>query len=327
MSISVIISNFNGARYLPKLLESLKAQRNVELQIIVVNRKSTDGSERILAQHSDVLTIEEPPESGLVAGYGAGTVHARYDLFFFCNEDMWFEENCLELLQRQFDAGQRIAAVMPVQLSYDGSRVVQSGSWFTRTRWYRDNPHPFRASVFRDVREPEQISGINAGACMVSRLAYEEVGGWDTSFFLDYEDMDLSLRLWQHGWACRIEPRAIVYHDVGASNAKSIHSGRTTVGAKRYVAALSNQVAIAIKSFTGFGPLAAPAILADRVLRDALMRRWDNVGLDFAAIRLTLERMPAILRYRRAYRGVNRKRPGQQFFSDPRFDLRSPRLG
>jgi N-acetylglucosaminyl-diphospho-decaprenol L-rhamnosyltransferase len=321
MAISVIVSNFNGARYLPRLLETLKAQRDVELEIIIVDRNSTDASAEILAGHPDVRVIQEPPESGLVAGYAVGVPYAKHDLFFFCNEDMAFEPDCLALVTAQFAADDRVGAVMPIQKSYDGSRIVQAGTWFAPTRWYRDNPNPFRASVFRDVAEPEPISGINAGACMITRAAYEDVGGWDTSFFLDYEDMDLSLRLWQRDWRCRIEPRAVVYHAVGASNAQSLNGGRTNVGAKRYVAALSNQVIIAMKSFTGAAQLAVPVLLVDRLARDVLTRRWREAALDIDAMGLTLKRLPDVMRYRREHRRWNDGRPGQAFFGDPRFDV------
>jgi len=319
--ISVIASNFNGARYLPRLIETLKAQRDVELQLIIVDRNSTDNSAEILAQHPDVLVVKEPPESGLVAGYAVGVPYAKHDLLFFCNEDMAFEPDCMALVAAQFATEPRVGGVMPVQRSYDGSRMVQAGTWFARTRWYRDNPNPFRASVFRDVQEPELISGINAGACMLTREAYEDVGGWDPTFFLDYEDMDLSVRLWQRNWICRIEPRAIVYHAVGATNANDLNGGRTKVGAKRYVAALSNQVVIAMKSFTGPAQLAVPALLADRFARDLLKGRWREAALDIDAVALTLRRLPDVLRYRRKHRSWNESKPGQGFFDDPRFDV------
>jgi GT2 family glycosyltransferase len=239
---------------------------------------------------------------------------------FFSNEDMWFEPDCLKLVQEQFSAEPRVGAVMPIQKSYDGTRLVQAGSWFTPARWYRANPHPFRASVFRDVTEPEPISGINAGACMITREAYDDVGGWDPSFFLDYEDTDISVRLWQHDWRCRIEPRAIVYHAVGASN-MHVLDGEKVVWAKRYVGALSNQVVIAMKSFTGLAPLAAPALLVDRTVRDMLKGRWKQARLDVAAFGLTARRLPEVLRYRRDNRYWNQRRPGQGFFSDPDFDI------
>jgi GT2 family glycosyltransferase len=301
----------------------LKAQRDVTLEVIIVDRNSSDESAKILAEHPDVRVVREPPESGLVAGYSVGVPYAKHEYFFFCNEDMWFSADCLRLILAQFDAEPRVAGVMPLQKTYDGSGLVNWGTWFEDARWYRDNPHPFRASVFRDVSEPETISGINAGACMISRTAYDAVGGWDTSFFLDYEDMDLSLRLWQQGWVCRIEPRAVAFHDVGASNGKPIEQGKIMVGEKRYVAALSNQVVIAMKSFTGVGPLAAPALLCDRFARNLLRRRWHQAKLDLRAVWLTLTRVPSVARHRQANRAWNQSRPGQGFFSDPRFDVKS----
>src|SRR5947209_1491217 len=100
MAVSVIVSNFNGARWLPRLLETLKAQEGVTLEIIIVDRNSSDDSEKILAQHPDIRVVKEPPESGLVAGYSAGVPLARYEVFFFCNEDMWFDRYCLASLEK-----------------------------------------------------------------------------------------------------------------------------------------------------------------------------------------------------------------------------------
>ena len=62
--ISVILSNFNGLRFLPKLLESLRAQRGVEVELILVDRASTDGSREFLATQADVSVVNEPPQSG-----------------------------------------------------------------------------------------------------------------------------------------------------------------------------------------------------------------------------------------------------------------------
>jgi GT2 family glycosyltransferase len=86
--ISVIVSNFNGLRFLPRLLESLRAQRGVESEIIIVDRLSTDGSGEYLASQPDVRVLSERPETGLVSGYATGATVARGELLFFCNEDM-----------------------------------------------------------------------------------------------------------------------------------------------------------------------------------------------------------------------------------------------
>ena len=57
--VSAIVSNFNGAKYLPKLLETLLAQRGVAVEVVVVDRNSTDASASILAEHPDVKVVSE----------------------------------------------------------------------------------------------------------------------------------------------------------------------------------------------------------------------------------------------------------------------------
>src|SRR5437762_12512077 len=109
MAVSVIISNFNGACWLPRLFESLHAQQSVDLEVVVVDRYSTDESEHILAAHPETKIVKEPPESGLVAGYHAGAGVAQYDHLFFCNEDMWFARDCLLRLEREIDLARKVA--------------------------------------------------------------------------------------------------------------------------------------------------------------------------------------------------------------------------
>ncbi len=326
MAISVIVSNLNGARFLPKLLDSLREQRGVTLQIIIVDRHSKDESANILAQHPEVQVVSEPPESGLVAGYSVGARHARHEHLFFSNEDMWFSPDCLRLLEAQFLASgvQRVGAVMPFQLSYDGTRMVNGGTWFTGVAWAPATPYPFRMGLSRHVFDPETVAGINAGACMISRTAYDDVGGWDPTFFLDYEDLDINIRLWQRGWISRLEPRALVYHAVGASNQQTINKGRSLVGKKRYVGGTSNQLVVALKYFRGWALLLAPAVLGHQIARNVAHANLENLRLDLAAGLLTLRRLPAVWRYRQEHLDWNHSHPGQQYFKDSRFDIAAP---
>ena len=154
-----------------------------------------------------------------------------------------------------------------------------------------------------------------AGAVMLHRNVYTEIGSWDTTFFLDYEDGDISMRLWQHGWECRIEPNALVYHAVGASNHKTINKVHSSVGRKRYVWAISNKLAVILKTFTEFRMVLYPLLLwGHHVLGDLIKCRFENLALDVAAGWLTLRRAPSFYRYRITHRDSNRSRPGQDFF-------------
>lgn len=328
MAVSVVVSNFNGEKYLPRLLETLRTQEAVTLEIIVVDRNSTDSSKAILSQHPDVKIVTEPPESGLVAGYAIGVPQAQYEHFFFCNEDMWFAKNCLALLENEMNKYVTTGAVMPIQLTYDGRGVVNGGHWFRRCLWHGPNCYPFRISEQRALSAPDFVSGINAGACLLRRTIYEKVGGWDTSFFLDYEDTDLSVRLWQQGFDCRIVPAALVYHAVGASNAKPLNRGRFIVNDKRYIWALSNEMVVGIKTFTGLPLFIAPVLVwLHRILRDMTKLRFRHAMLDLRSFAVTLKRLKEVFRYRSKNRDWLQKRPGQRWYDDPRFVANTKKNG
>jgi GT2 family glycosyltransferase len=328
MAVSVIISNLNGARFLPRLLETLEAQRGVELEIIVVDRQSTDASAEILAQHPQVIVVSEPPLTGLVSGYHRGTLAATKEHFFFINEDMWFDLDCLARLERQIDLSRRIGAADPWQWTYDEANWIHGVTRFVPVRWAINGVHPFRASDFNvDLPAGSIVPFACAGACLIHRQVYEEVGGWDTSMFLDYEDIDFFLRAWQRGWRCVAVPDAKVYHAVGMSNPGASLNAPQKAGAgqRRYIANCYGKTLIAWKLFSAPNALwIGSAIWLVMFANNTLKLRWRIASWDLAALRKCLSRLPEILAFRRANREFTRRHPGEQFFLQPEF-ARSPK--
>ncbi|HYE33208.1 MAG TPA: glycosyltransferase family 2 protein [Methylomirabilota bacterium] len=320
MAISVIVSNFNGAKYLLRLLETLKAQEGVTMEIIIVDRHSKDASAEILRQHPDVKVVQEPPETGLVSGYAAGVPHARYENLFFCNEDMWFEPDCLRLLEAQLDLSKRIAAVDPWQWTYDGTTWIHGLTQFRPVRWNIGGPFSNALLDFTARGEPGQLTPFGcAGAVLINANVYREIGGWDRGFFLDQEDIDLFIRFWQAGWKCVIEPRAKVYHAVGASNTQAIKRGALQVSKRRYLSARSSSLIIALKYFSIRRVLLAILSALLLTIAHALKLRWKQTCWDVLSLVEFLRRSPAALNYRLSHRALRQNRPAENFTIDPAF--------
>jgi N-acetylglucosaminyl-diphospho-decaprenol L-rhamnosyltransferase len=325
-AVSVIVSNLNGARYLPRLLDSLAAQSGVETEIIVVDRHSTDASIEILDDHPHVRVVKEPPESGLVAGYAVGARHASKPLLFFCNEDLYLDESCLRELASRIDLKQRIAACDPWQWTYDGEHWIRGGTLFRPSPWHIYSPFPFRMHEFTvPVPDCATVAFGCAGAVMVHADIYNELGGWDTSFFLDYEDVDFFLRAWQHDWKCVTVPAAHVYHAVGASNEKVIGSRRQPVSRRRYISHRSNVIVIAFKYFSPAVSSLGVLNWMASVLVNVLLLRWRTIWLDFLVIGDVTRRLPAVAGFRRRNRSWNRAKPGERYFLDRRLSLAGAR--
>ena len=320
MRISVIVSNFNGARYLPRLLDSLGAQRGVDLELIVVDRDSRDGSGAILAGRAGVAVLQEPPETGLAAGYARGAARASGELLFFCNEDMWFDPDCLRLLQEAIDLTRGIVAADPWQWRYDGSAWIHGGVRFREAAWDLDSPYPFRRFDFvAPLEAGAAIPLACAGAFLIHRGMFEAAGGWDTRFFLNDEDTDLFLRVWQREWRCVTVPAARVFHDVGASNAQHLSALRLTVGKRRYISTFASKAILGVKYF-GFPACLLPvAGYAVRLGSNLVKCRPVRVGWDLRVLAEILRRLPSALGFRRRNAAWNRRKPGEGFFRDPGF--------
>ncbi len=62
-----------------------------------------------------------------------------------------------------------------------------------------------------------ELLGVCAGAALFRAEALRDVGLFRDDFFLNFEDVDLSLRLVIAGWRCRFAPGAQVHHGLGQS--------------------------------------------------------------------------------------------------------------
>ena len=322
MSVSVIISNFNGARFLPKLMDSLVSQLAVTLEVIVVDRQSSDDSLEILKNYPKVVIVQEPPESGLVSGYTAGAKVAKYQHLFFCNEDMWFDQNCIGKLEGKIDLERRIAAADPWQWSYDGEHWLHGGVRFQRKTWDINSPYPpykitFTSRLVSGTRVPLPC----AGAFMIHRDVFDELGGWDTSFFLDDEDVDLFIRAWQKGWFCVTVPEAKVYHAVGASNQQNLETVGQTVSTRRYVSHNTSIIIIPIKYFSASTNLFGVANWLVRFINNILKLRFKMALRDILVVCQVFQRLPGALEFRFKNSEWNYRKPGQEFFSQPEFQV------
>jgi N-acetylglucosaminyl-diphospho-decaprenol L-rhamnosyltransferase len=313
--VSAIVCNLNGMRFLPRLLASLDAQQGVDVQVVVVDRESTDGSRSFLAARPTVTVVTEPAASGLVAGYHAAVPAADSDLLFFCNEDLWLDPSCLARLARHISLADRVGAADPWQWSYDGTRLIRAGVRFVAVRHDPVNCYPRRALDFLvPLAAGDTVPFGSGGAVLVHRAMYADVGGWDPSFFMDFDDGEFFLRAWRRGWRCVTEPAARVYHAVGMSTEQA---GRppAEVLFRRRVGGESNRAVICLKHFDGFPRLWGAVDLFLPLAGSMIRGRWAQSRIYLAALWRTLGRLPAVGHYRSEARRRSPLPPGLDYFT------------
>jgi glycosyltransferase involved in cell wall biosynthesis/CelD/BcsL family acetyltransferase involved in cellulose biosynthesis len=75
--VSVVIPAFNAGRYLAEAIDSVLAQVDADLELIVVDDGSTDDTPAVLARYGDRLRVIRQPNRGLAAARNAGAAGAR----------------------------------------------------------------------------------------------------------------------------------------------------------------------------------------------------------------------------------------------------------
>ena len=105
--LSVIIPVYNVKHYLEKCVESIVDQTYHNLQIILVDDGSTDGSQTIcdeLAQKDSRIVVIHKENGGLSTARNVGMDRAKGDYIAFVDSDDWLERNMYEVLINQLEA-------------------------------------------------------------------------------------------------------------------------------------------------------------------------------------------------------------------------------
>ncbi|MDX6676917.1 MAG: hypothetical protein QOE31_969 [Solirubrobacteraceae bacterium] len=85
--VSIVITNHNYAAYLERCLASALGQRDADVEVLVVDDGSTDGSREILARHADRVVALLQDRQGQKAAFNAGFAAAGGDVVMFLDAD------------------------------------------------------------------------------------------------------------------------------------------------------------------------------------------------------------------------------------------------
>src|ERR1017187_296517 len=99
--VSIVVLNCNGAGWLPKCFETIKAQTILgQIEAIMVDNNSTDDSvavaRRLLADFPCARIVRNSADLGFCEGNNSGARAANGRYLFFLNNDTWMETDCME---------------------------------------------------------------------------------------------------------------------------------------------------------------------------------------------------------------------------------------
>ena len=176
--VSVVTPSYNQTRYVREAIESVRAQTYPQVEHVVVDAGSTDGTVDVLTEYDGLRWISEP-DRGQSHALNKGFALASGDVFGWLNADDAYEPTAIE------DAVAALEGSGAALVYADVTRVNDDGV----------NPRRIRSRPSFDLWTELNLGcGIYSPAVFFTREALESVGGVDESLHLTM-DYDLWLRI------------------------------------------------------------------------------------------------------------------------------------
>ena len=248
--VSIIIVNYNGKSFLPKLLRSIKKQSFDQYEVIIVDNNSRDKSLRVIKQEIKKLKFEDifviiasKRNVGFALANNQAAAIAKGEYLLFLNNDTTLHEEAIKKMVQAIQKDRFCAGVAPkIYLSrylptliFDslGICIDKMGSPYNRGIGQID---------LGQYDQVEEVMGLCYACCLVRKDIYRTTGGLDNTYFAYFEDVDWSFRTRKSGYIFLSCPKAIVYH---------YHSGTTSARsyAWKYFLIFRNYLRTATKTF------------------------------------------------------------------------------
>lgn len=196
-AVTVAVCTRNGARTLGRCLQAIAGLDYPEVELVVVDDGSADGSAAIAEEYGG--RVLRTGGCGLAAARNVAVEAARGEIVAFVDDDAYPDRDWLRQLCLAFDGGDVGGAGGPnVPPRTDGAIAA------CVARAPGGPQH-----VLLSDRDAEHLPGCNMA---FRRDALAAVGGFDPQFVTAGDDVDLCWRLQEHGWRLRFAPAAVVWH-------------------------------------------------------------------------------------------------------------------
>ncbi|MBU3744083.1 MAG: glycosyltransferase family 2 protein [Sediminibacterium sp.] len=222
--VAVVILNFNGIDWLRQFLPGVMATDYPELEVIIADNASTDGSVEWLKEVFPGLRLIVLQQNyGFAEGYNRALEQVQAEYFVLLNSDVRVEPDWLHPIITCMESDKNIGACQPRILSFHQPDYFEYAG--AAGGWIDVLGYPFARGRVMDTLEPDKgqysdtcpIFWATGAALCVRSAAWKNVGGFDSEFFAHQEEIDLCWRLQLMGWGIRVCGASRVFHVGGGT--------------------------------------------------------------------------------------------------------------
>lgn len=223
--LGVVTVTYNSANEIAPFLTSITQATSEKTDVIVVDNASKDRDPiRTASAAHQARYIQLDENRGYGGGVNAGTALLvdSCDAVLISNPDVLLGPGSLDALVTTLRENPDIGAVGPRILTEDGETYPSARELPSLaggvghalfSRIWPSNPWTQRYHNEKiDTRQEASVGWLSGACLLVRRQAFEDIKGFDESFFMYFEDVDLGRRLRAKGWQNYYLPSATVVH-------------------------------------------------------------------------------------------------------------------
>lgn len=232
--LTVIIVNYNVKHFLEQCLHSVqKAAKSINLEIIVLDNNSVDGSVSLVKEKFPTIKLIENNENqGFAKGNNQAIQQAKGEYILLLNPDTVVQEDtfakCVSFMDEHPEAG----ALGVKMIDGNGNFLPESKRSLPTplVAFYRvfglsklfPNSKTFGRYhlTYLDKDEIHPVDILPGAFMMIRRAALDKAGLLDETFFMYGEDIDLSYRIKKAGYTNYYFPKTTIIHYKGESTKK-----------------------------------------------------------------------------------------------------------
>lgn len=220
--IAIQIITYNGMKYLPYCLDSLKAQNFQNFEVFIIDNQSTDGTQNFIREkYPEFKLIENKENLGFAKAHNQGFKMSSSEYVMCLNQDMFLETDFIEEVVKFLDKHSRVGSLTGKIYRWDFENKKKTKFIDTVGLKLKKNYQVIDIGQGKPDEDkfnhPCEIFGVSGAAPIYRRQALEEImindEYFDQDFFMYKEDVDLAFRLNSAGWKAYLLPSAIAYHD------------------------------------------------------------------------------------------------------------------
>lgn len=223
IDLSFIVINWNSGKYLKKCIPTLFNQKNINIEVILVDNNSHDNSKEIIDDLPyNIKTVYNTQNNGYSGAANQGIKLSKGDYVSVINPDIILTDTygieIISVLNKKIEASSASGKLIKFDFENNSSLNALDSTGIVRERLkFFDRGQ--NSSDLKRFDSDLEVFGVCGAAPIYKKKALEDIKildeYFDEDFFAYKEDIDLSWRLNSNGWTAVYVPNALAYHGRG----------------------------------------------------------------------------------------------------------------